>query len=250
MEAADSVLGSEDMLPLLLLPLISLDAIAAVRCVCWHWNRAATMIPAQWMLSPLFLGNTGLDIDAYLKSLTLTPDQLASVNRMADKLWRLGYKRAHVDSIAVNVETQTFRDYVRERLEDIWPPKSLPERILAKKELTARWVGAGSGGCHAHVYKLVMHKGNAVIEMRNRCSEFQRVLALLVLRLSIAETCQVTGTLELRAENMDAASTQELMAAIQRIMVQCNSSVIVEIAPNSVHLVQNNSGGSLSSGTQ
>ena len=47
---------------------------------------------------------------------------------------------------------------------------------------------AGSRATRNYNYRVVMTKGNTQLDMRNRCSAGQRVLASIVIRLALAET--------------------------------------------------------------
>jgi len=70
-------------------------------------------------------------------------------------------------------------------------------------------------------YRVVMKKGNVVLDMRGRCSAGQRVLASIVIRLALAETfCLNCGILALDepTTNLDEANKQGLAVALARII--------------------------------
>uniref|UniRef100_A0A7S1TEJ3 DNA repair protein RAD50 n=2 Tax=Compsopogon caeruleus TaxID=31354 RepID=A0A7S1TEJ3_9RHOD len=70
-------------------------------------------------------------------------------------------------------------------------------------------------------YRVVMHRGDAILDMRGRCSAGQKVLACLVIRLALAESfCLDCGILALDepTTNLDALNIESLAASLAEII--------------------------------
>ena len=78
-------------------------------------------------------------------------EKMKEVNTIIKKLWRRTYKGRDID-------------YIEIRADD------------------------GTQASKSYNYRLLMHKGNAELDMRGRCSAGQKVLACLIIRLALAES--------------------------------------------------------------
>ena len=107
------------------------------------------------------------------------------------------------------------------------------EAIVIQSDEDAAEGGAGLGGDDAALdggpsrpsrsynYRVVMHKGDAALDMRGRCSAGQKVLASIVIRLALAESfCVHTGILALDepTTNLDEANKRGLARALADII--------------------------------
>ncbi|TVU00315.1 hypothetical protein EJB05_54268, partial [Eragrostis curvula] len=110
--------------------------------------------------------------------------KMEEINKIIKELWQQTYRGQDIDCISINSDSE----------------------------------GAGT---RSYSYRVVMHTGDAELEMRGRCSAGQKVLASLIIRLALAETfCLNCGILALDepTTNLDGPNAESLAAALLRIM--------------------------------
>ena len=93
-------------------------------------------------------------------------------------------------------------------------PVSLPLKVII--------AGADDGtqASKSYNYRLLMHKGDAELDMRGRCSAGQKVLACLIIRLALAESfCLNCGMLALDepTTNLDTHNILSLCHALKEV---------------------------------
>ena len=149
------------------------------------------------------------DLDSYFTALdralqTFHSMKMKEINKIIQEYWQLTYRGEDIDSI----------------------------ELLSGEEAGATSVATGRSA-RSFNYRVVMHKGDSVLEMRGRCSAGQRVLAALVIRLALAETfCINCGILALDepTTNLDEPNKAGLAHALARIIAsrrgQTNFQVI------------------------
>jgi len=126
--------------------------------------------------------------------------KMADINKSITELWNKTYKGSDIDGIQIKTEDE----------------------------------GMTADGRRKQSYRVVMRKGDTLLDMRGRCSAGQKVLASLVIRLALAETfCINCGILALDepTTNLDAANIRSLASAINDIIrarkQQANFQLIV-----------------------
>ena len=132
------------------------------------------------------------DLDNYYRALDRAlvkyhSTKMAEINTTIKELWQLTYKGEDIDSIEIRSEIPT----------------------------NSGW------GKRAYDYRVVMVKGEVEIDMRSRCSAGQKVLASLVIRLSLAETfCVNCGILALDepTTNLDRRNVESFANALMEIV--------------------------------
>ncbi len=145
------------------------------------------------------------DLDRYFKALNAAlmkfhETKMADINKSITELWNKTYKGSDIDGIQIKTEDE----------------------------------GMTADGRRKQSYRVVMRKGDTLLDMRGRCSAGQKVLASLVIRLALAETfCINCGILALDepTTNLDAANIRSLASAINDIIrarkQQANFQLIV-----------------------
>jgi len=129
------------------------------------------------------------DIDQFQKALdkaliSFHKEKMKEINTNLKDLWQRCYCGQDIDFVQIRSETAT-----------------------SKKK--------------AYNYCVVMHRGDAELEMRGRCSAGQRVLACLLIRLALAETFGVKCGLMALDEpttNLDGANIKALAFALTQII--------------------------------
>ncbi|KAF5950424.1 hypothetical protein HYC85_012417 [Camellia sinensis] len=110
--------------------------------------------------------------------------KMEEINKIIRELWQQTYRGQDIDNISIHSDSE----------------------------------GAGT---RSYSYRVLMHTGDAELEMRGRCSAGQKVLASLIIRLALAETfCLNCGILALDepTTNLDGPNAESLAAALLRIM--------------------------------
>jgi DNA repair protein RAD50 len=111
--------------------------------------------------------------------------KMEEINKIVRELWMKTYKGSDIDAIEI--------------------------RSDAENATAAR----------THNYRVVMIKGDAVMDLRGRCSAGQKVLASIIIRLALAETfCLNCGILALDepTTNLDAENVSSLADALVDII--------------------------------
>ncbi|PSC68536.1 DNA repair RAD50 [Micractinium conductrix] len=129
------------------------------------------------------------DLQKYHKALekallSFHTSKMADINTIVKELWQKTYRNSDIDYIQIKADAE------------------------------------GAAG-RSYNYRVVMHCGEAELDMRGRCSAGQKVLACLIIRLALAETfCLNCGILALDepTTNLDAENSASLAEALRAIM--------------------------------
>jgi len=132
------------------------------------------------------------DLDRYYKALDRSmirfhQTMMEEINRSAKELWNKTYKGTDIDGIEIKSEHEGYTD----------------------------------AGARRHSYRVMMRKGDNLLDMRGRCSAGQRVLACLIIRLALAESfCINCGILALDepTTNLDTANAEAFASALHDVI--------------------------------
>mmetsp|Transcript_10827 Transcript_10827/g.25333 ORF Transcript_10827/g.25333 Transcript_10827/m.25333 type:complete len:417 (-) Transcript_10827:261-1511(-) len=105
-------------------------------------------------------------------------------------------------------------------IQELWQRTYMGEDIEGI-EIVSGEEGGSSRANRSYNYRVVMRKGDALLDMRGRCSAGQRVLACIVIRLALAETfCLSCGilTLDEPTTNLDEYNKSGLATALAEII--------------------------------
>ena len=111
------------------------------------------------------------------------------INKTIKQLWRQVYRGSDID-------------YVEIRSEEEGANNDNDVQIKSRR---------------AYNYRVVLVKGDTVLDMRGRCSAGQKVLASIIIRLALAETfCLNSGILALDepTTNLDRENIESLSSAL------------------------------------
>eukprot|EP00057_Strongylocentrotus_purpuratus_P025350 XP_011679824.1 PREDICTED: DNA repair protein RAD50 [Strongylocentrotus purpuratus] len=133
------------------------------------------------------------DLDKYYNALnsainTYHIQKMLKINKILQDLWRNTYKGSDIDYIEIRADDET---------------------------------GASTTQRRQYNYRVVMMKGDEILDMRGRCSAGQKVLASLLIRLALAETfCLSCGILALDdpTANLDRDNIESLAHALVDIL--------------------------------
>lgn len=117
--------------------------------------------------------------------------KMSSINKTIKELWQQTYSGNDIDSIAIMSDADTGG------------------------------TGRATTAKRNYNYRVVMKRGDALLDMRGRCSAGQKVLACLVIRLALAESfCSDCGILALDepTTNLDEANIESLADALSKII--------------------------------
>jgi DNA repair protein RAD50 len=145
------------------------------------------------------------DLDRYHRALdqalmayhTLKMD---TINKIVKELWQLTYTGTDIDEIEIVSDAG-----------DVAPSIGGSTSVGA----------IGGSGKRSYNYRVVMRRGDAVLDMRGRCSAGQKVLACLAIRLALAESfCTDCGILALDepTTNLDRDNVESLAKALRGII--------------------------------
>lgn len=138
------------------------------------------------------------DIEKYYKALdraimSYHMIKMSAINKIIKQLWRQVYRGTDIDHI----------------------------EIRSEEEDGSSAVVAGDGASmrvrRTYSYRVVMVKGDTVLDMRGRCSAGQKVLASIIIRLALSETfCLNSGILALDepTTNLDRENIESLASAL------------------------------------
>ena len=135
-----------------------------------------------------------VDIDKYYKALDRAVMnyhlmKMNEINKTIRQLWRQVYRGSDID-------------YVEIRSEEEGASNDNDAQIKSRR---------------AYNYRVVLVKGDTVLDMRGRCSAGQKVLASIIIRLALAETfCLNSGILALDepTTNLDRENIESLSSAL------------------------------------
>jgi DNA repair protein RAD50 len=134
------------------------------------------------------------DLDAYYKALDRSlmkfhSKKMEDINATIRELWQRTYQGHDIDSIEIQSEHE----------------------------------GETATGRRIQKYRVMMRRGDTLLDMRGRCSAGQKVLASLIIRLALAETfCLNCGILALDepTTNLDHANVESFARALNEIIQQ------------------------------
>jgi DNA repair protein RAD50 len=118
--------------------------------------------------------------------------KMNEINKSIKQLWRQVYRGNDIDYIEIRSE------------EDTTTGCGANEDVQIKSR-------------RAYNYRVVLVKGDTVLDMRGRCSAGQKVLASIIIRLALAETfCLNSGILALDepTTNLDRENIESLSSAL------------------------------------
>lgn len=135
-------------------------------------------------------GMANSDLEKYHKALekallSFHTSKMTDINAIVKELWQKTYRNGDIDYIQIKADQE------------------------------------GAAG-RSYNYRVVMHTGQAELDLRGRCSAGQKVLACLIIRLALAETfCLNCGILALDepTTNLDADNSASLADALRSIML-------------------------------
>lgn len=138
-----------------------------------------------------------VDLDKYHRALdqalmAFHTLKMNSINRIIKELWQQTYRGTDIDEIEITSDAG--------------------EALGNSNSSTAR---------RNYNYRVMMRQGQAMLDMRGRCSAGQKVLACLVIRLALAESfCTDCGILALDepTTNLDQENVESLATALKRII--------------------------------
>mmetsp|Transcript_1060 Transcript_1060/g.3363 ORF Transcript_1060/g.3363 Transcript_1060/m.3363 type:complete len:635 (+) Transcript_1060:589-2493(+) len=145
------------------------------------------------------------DLERYYKALDRSlirfhQTKMEEINRSTKELWNRTYKGSDIDGIEIKSEHEGYTD----------------------------------AGLRKHSYRVMMRKGDNLLDMRGRCSAGQKVLACLIIRLALAESfCLNCGILALDepTTNLDTANAEAFASALHDVIehrkAQSNFQLIV-----------------------
>lgn len=117
--------------------------------------------------------------------------KMGAINRTIKELWQQTYRGTDIDEIEISSDTSDPR------------------------------AATASGLKRTFNYRVMMRQGQALLDMRGRCSAGQKVLACLVIRLALAESfCTDCGILALDepTTNLDKENIESLAGALKTII--------------------------------
>ena len=139
-----------------------------------------------------------MDIEKYYKALDRAIMnyhlmKMSAINKIIKQLWRQVYRGTDIDHVEIRSEE-----------EDTAGADGVEKEVSLKARRT-------------YTYRVVMVKGDTVLDMRGRCSAGQKVLASIIIRLALAETfCLNSGILALDepTTNLDRENIESLASAL------------------------------------
>ena len=134
------------------------------------------------------------DIEKYYKALDKAimnyhNMKMSEINKTIKQLWRQVYRGNDIDYIEIRSEEDS--------------PNSEQAEVVSKRK--------------TYNYRVVLVKGDTAMDMRGRCSAGQKVLASIIIRLSLAENfCLNSGILALDepTTNLDRENIESLASAL------------------------------------
>jgi len=115
--------------------------------------------------------------------------KMSEINKTIKQLWRQVYRGNDIDYIEIRSEEDS--------------PTSEQAEVVSKRK--------------TYNYRVVLVKGDTAMDMRGRCSAGQKVLASIIIRLSLAENlCLNSGILALDepTTNLDRENIESLASAL------------------------------------